>query len=74
MFGSTSSETAIRQETEALEALSRQIFGELDDLHVDFDRVKQAKTWQGIYFNVLGYIFSLYCIYKVIMVSLLFLK
>lgn len=27
--------------------------------------MEYSKTWEGIYFNILGYFFSLYCIWKI---------
>ncbi len=32
-------------------------------------RAVYAKTWKGRYFNALGYLFSLYCVYKIAIVS-----
>lgn len=58
----------IHHEIQSLELLSRQLFMELDDLQAERDRLRYAKTWRGKYFNVLGYIFSVYCSYKLIMV------
>lgn len=59
---------ALAQEVLSLETLSGQLFAELDDLHMEMERLYFAKTWQGQYFNFLGYIFSVYCLYKIIMV------
>lgn len=56
---------------------------ELDDLNIervwlqDFifavifvqEKVKLSKTWKGRYWNVVGYAFSIYCVYKLIMVN-----
>lgn len=33
------------------------------------DRVRYSKTWQGKYYNALGYFFSVYCVYKLVMVG-----
>ncbi|KAK3808713.1 MAG: GPR89A [Benniella sp.] len=57
----------VRQELTALEGISRQLFLDIDDLHVEKARLEHAKTWQGKYSNVMGYIFSVYCIYKLAM-------
>ncbi|VDD89895.1 unnamed protein product [Enterobius vermicularis] len=49
-----------------LEQLSRYIFLEVVELRNMKDRLDYSKTWQGRYFNVLGYFFSGYCVYKII--------
>ena len=55
----------LKQEIKALEELSRQLFMETHDLHNMRERNEWAKTWQGIYFNFLGYFFSIYCTWKI---------
>ncbi|KAF9365394.1 Golgi pH regulator B [Mortierella sp. NVP85] len=57
----------VRQELAALEGISRQLFLDIDDLYVEKARLEHAKTWQGKYSNIMGYIFSVYCIYKLAM-------
>ncbi|KAK9761402.1 hypothetical protein K7432_013731 [Basidiobolus ranarum] len=57
----------LRQEIDALETFSRQLFLDIDDLYQEKDRLKYAETWQGKYFNLMGYFFSGYCVYKVFM-------
>ncbi|XP_014253440.1 Golgi pH regulator isoform X2 [Cimex lectularius] len=56
----------LKQETAGLEELSRQLFLEAHDLKDMLTRMEWAKTWQGKYFNCLGYFFSLYCVWKII--------
>jgi hypothetical protein len=60
----------VEKEIYALETLCRNIFFELDDLNVEKERLLYSYTWRGKYYNVLGYIFSAYCIYKLIMCSI----
>jgi len=55
------------QDVEAYEELSRQLFLELVDLNNTKERIKESKTIKGRYFNFLGYFFSLYCAYKIVM-------
>ncbi|KAF9285501.1 hypothetical protein BGZ68_003812 [Mortierella alpina] len=57
----------LRQELMALEGISRQLFLDIDDLYVEKSRLEHAKTWQGQYSNLMGYIFSIYCLYKLAM-------
>ena len=52
-------------EVTALEELSRVLFLESVDLHNSKERVEFAKTLQGKYFDFLGHIFSIYCIWKI---------
>lgn len=55
----------LKQEIFALEELSRQLFLENVDLHYMQERIEWAKTFQGKYFNFMGYFFSLYCMWKI---------
>ncbi|KAF9917115.1 Golgi pH regulator B [Lobosporangium transversale] len=57
----------LKQELAALEGISRQLFLDIDDLYVEKARLEYSKTWQGKYSNLLGYIFSIYCVYKLAM-------
>ncbi|XP_059140213.1 Golgi pH regulator-like [Physella acuta] len=60
----------LKQETGALEELSRQLFLETADLHDAMDRIEYSKTFKGRYFNVMGHFFSLYCVYKIFMATI----
>ncbi|KAF6215255.1 hypothetical protein GE061_010007 [Apolygus lucorum] len=55
----------LKQEVSALEELSRHLFLEAHDARDQLARLEWAKTWQGKYFNCLGYFFSLYCVWKI---------
>jgi golgi pH regulator len=44
-----------------------QLFLDLESLNLDYEKTKNAKTFKGVYSNILGYIFSVYCIFKVFM-------
>uniref|UniRef100_A0A0N5AHE1 Golgi pH regulator n=1 Tax=Syphacia muris TaxID=451379 RepID=A0A0N5AHE1_9BILA len=56
----------LNAEVVPLEQLSRYIFLEVVELKNMKDRLDYSKTWQGQYFNILGYFFSGYCVYKII--------
>ncbi|KAG8136634.1 putative Golgi pH regulator-like protein [Naja naja] len=75
--------TLIQQEIDALEELSRQLFLETVDLHATkvqtkgivpksdgWERIEYSKTFQGKYFNFLGYFFSIYCVWKTFMATI----
>ncbi|PSN41185.1 Golgi pH regulator [Blattella germanica] len=55
----------LKQEIAALEELSRQLFLEAHDMNIMRERLQWASTFQGKYFNFLGYFFSLYCMWKI---------
>ncbi|XP_059576594.1 Golgi pH regulator B isoform X2 [Alligator mississippiensis] len=59
----------IQQEVDALEELSQQLFLETADLHATKERIEYSRTFQGKYFNFLGYFFSIYCVWKIFMVK-----
>uniref|UniRef100_A0AAR2JD07 Golgi pH regulator n=1 Tax=Pygocentrus nattereri TaxID=42514 RepID=A0AAR2JD07_PYGNA len=60
----------IQQEVVALEELSRQLFLETVDLQATKERIEYSKTFQGKYFNFLGYFFSIYCVWKIFMATI----
>jgi hypothetical protein len=55
----------LKLEIAGLEELSRQLFLEAHENRNMFERIEWSKTWKGIYFNFLGYIFSVYCTWKI---------
>ena len=59
----------LRKECAYHEELSRQLYLEYVDLKVMEERFQKSKTLTGRFFNLLGYFFSLYCIYKIVLVS-----
>ncbi|KAF9107810.1 Golgi pH regulator B [Mortierella sp. AM989] len=73
IFGNSSNKSEVgnlkdlKQEVAALERISRQLFMDIDDLYAEISRLEYAKTWQGKYSNLMGYIFSVYCIYRLAM-------
>uniref|UniRef100_A0A914D791 Golgi pH regulator n=2 Tax=Acrobeloides nanus TaxID=290746 RepID=A0A914D791_9BILA len=58
--------STLQNEIDALEEFGRHLFLELVELHNMKDRNDYSKTWLGIYFNILGHFFSVYCIWKII--------
>lgn len=70
-FASSSSENTVQinRDCKALEELSRQIFLELLDMKFMQQRMEWSKTLKGKYFHFLGYFFSMYCIWKIFIVS-----
>uniref|UniRef100_A0A3Q3JBF2 G protein-coupled receptor 89B n=1 Tax=Monopterus albus TaxID=43700 RepID=A0A3Q3JBF2_MONAL len=59
----------IQQEVDGLEELSRQLFLETVLVQATKERIEYSKTFQGKYFNFLGYFFSIYCVWKTFMVK-----
>lgn len=59
----------LKLEIAGLEELSRQLFLEAHENRNMLERIEWSKTWKGKYFNFLGYFFSLYCIWKIFIVS-----
>ncbi|KAI6652779.1 Golgi pH regulator-like [Oopsacas minuta] len=57
-------------EIKSLEELARQLFLETVELHSIRERMEFSKTLKGKYFNAVGYIFSAYCCYKLIMTTI----
>ena len=62
----------LKEEVAALEDFSRQLLLEAVDMHSMRERIEWAKTFRGKYFNVMGYFFSLYCLWKIFIVSISF--
>ena len=60
----------LQQEVVALEELSRQLFLEALDIQNARERLECSTTWRVKYFNFLGYFFSIYCMWKIFIVSL----
>lgn len=58
----------LAEEISTMEEISRHLLSDIDDVVLERERVEFAKTWKGQYFNILGYILSVYCIYRVFMV------
>ncbi|XP_069940387.1 Golgi pH regulator isoform X2 [Cherax quadricarinatus] len=57
--------STLKQEVAALEELSRQLFLESVELQNQRERLEWASTFQGRFFNFMGYFFSLYCSWKI---------
>ncbi|XP_071957924.1 Golgi pH regulator-like [Antedon mediterranea] len=55
----------LQQEISGYEELSRQLFIELIDLQNTRARTEYSKTLKGRFFNLMGYVFSLYCTWKI---------
>ncbi|KAF7273475.1 Golgi pH regulator [Rhynchophorus ferrugineus] len=55
----------LKLEIGGLEEMSRQLFLEAHENRNMLERIEWSKTWKGIYFNFLGYIFSGYCLWKI---------
>jgi len=57
-------------EIEALEEMRRQLFSEINDLHIGKALMHESRTCKGRFFNLIGYFFSVYCVYKMFMASI----
>jgi hypothetical protein len=70
-FGSNEGETVQSMESDvaAMETFCRALFNDLDDMYTETERARFATTWKGRYYNILGHIFSFYCVYKIITAS-----
>jgi len=55
----------LKADIAVLEEFSRHLFLESHDLQNMRTRIEWSKTLQGKYFNILGYFFSIYCIWKI---------
>ena len=55
----------LKADIAAMEEVNRHLFLEAHDLQNTRERNEWSKTCQGIYFNFLGYFFSLYCMWKI---------
>jgi len=58
----------LRDDITSLEEIARHLLDDMDDLLLERERIAFSKTWKGQYFNLLGYVLSIYCIYRVFMV------
>lgn len=56
---------SIKQEISTYEEISSQLYSDLVDLQAIQQRIEYSRTLKGKYFNVLGYFFSLYCVWKI---------
>ena len=61
--------TILENEIFILEELSRQLYVESVDLHNTKQRMIFSKTLQGRYFDFMGHIFSIYCLWKIFISS-----
>eukprot|EP01133_Synstelium_polycarpum_P021597 gene21597-25936_t len=57
----------LEAETKILEDLNRDLFVQLHDLKLEKERIVFSETRLGRFYNWLGYFFSGYCVYKVVM-------
>uniref|UniRef100_A0A8D8LMF8 Golgi pH regulator n=3 Tax=Cacopsylla melanoneura TaxID=428564 RepID=A0A8D8LMF8_9HEMI len=60
----------LKQEVSGLEELSRQLYLEAHDTCNMMEKIQWSKTWKGKYFNILGYFFSLYCVWKILICTI----
>ena len=57
----------LERETQGAEEQARQTFLDINFMLEERQRIAFSKTLRGRYFNLLGYFFSVYCIYKMVM-------
>lgn len=62
--------SGLKRDIVGLEVFASEQFIELNDLRLEMDRINFSRTWRGILYNLSGYFFSAYCIYKIVMSSL----
>lgn len=62
--------SVLKREIEGLEELHRQLVIDYTELEIESERRVFSETWRGIFFNLLGYCLSGYCVYKIFMASI----
>ena len=60
---------SLRAELRVLDLVSRQLFVELQSLREGVSAAATARTWYGRLQNLLGYFFSLFCLYKMLLAT-----
>ena len=60
---------SLRAELRVLDLVSRQLFVELQSLREGVSAALTARTWYGRLLNLLGYFFSLFCLYKMLLAT-----
>jgi len=55
----------LKRDISSLEEFSEHLFLEAHDLQNMRERIQWSRTWQGRYFNFLGFFFSIYLIWKI---------
>jgi len=61
---------SLRLEIARLEDHQRHLFTEINDLQIDSELLKQSQTCKGRFYNLLGYFFCVYCVYKMVMCTI----
>jgi hypothetical protein len=56
----------LQEEVKALDFLAQQLFLELHDGNLVRKRATELTTWRGRYFDALGHVLSVYCVYKLL--------
>lgn len=81
MFGNSINTTenqmaALKTSTSQLIEMKYHLSYELKEVQKEVDRTVQSTTWYGSYRNCLGYVFTVYCIYKLTMaaINIVFLR
>jgi len=60
---------ALQNEVRGLETLSAELFLEINELLEYQERIAFSQTYEGRLFNLFGYGFAVYCVYKVVMTT-----
>lgn len=58
--------TEVKTEVRVLEAVQRQLFQDLQLMSAEQMQYRASRTLRGQLFNILGYLFSLYCVFKMV--------
>eukprot|EP00834_Sanchytrium_tribonematis_P006308 NODE_453_length_7238_cov_1.750245.p2 type:complete len:440 gc:universal NODE_453_length_7238_cov_1.750245:3170-4489(+) len=57
----------LNEEVISSENLYVQLLSDLDEMNIDKQKQDFGSTWKGQYYNIIGWVFSIYCVYKLIM-------
>lgn len=59
----------LMSEIKGLEELTKELFLEIHELRQEEYRLVQSRTLKGKFYNLAGYFFSVYCVYKIVIVK-----